>query len=111
MKENKSIHYDRVIAAVVKTQDYSSSFNFDISGETCLLLFKDPIVIIFKFLMPLKEGMLIPSELLQDLPGWNSPDGWPVHWVEFLDTGVLLMGNWYAAKFPENSPHRFGNTR
>lgn len=105
MKENKSVHCDRVTAAVVKTQDYSSSFYFDIAVETCLLLFRDLIVIIFKFLMPMKEGILNPSELLQDLRGRHSPDGWPVHWVEFLDTGVLFMGNWYAAKFPENSPH------
>lgn len=60
MKENKSVHCDRVIAAVVKTQDYSSSFNFNIAVETCLHLYRDLIVIILKFLMPMKEGMLIP---------------------------------------------------
>lgn len=58
----------------------------------------------------MKEGRRIPSELLQDLPGLGGPEGWPVHWLGDLDTGVLFMGNWYAAKFLENSPHQFSNT-
>lgn len=44
--------------------------------------------------MPVPEGTITPSPaLLQVLLELSGPDGWPVHWWEFLDTGVLLMGN------------------
>lgn len=63
----------------------------------------------FEFPVPLAEGPVIPSELLPVLLERSGPDGWPVHWLAFLDTGVLCMGNWYAAKFLQNAPRLFGN--
>ena len=73
-------------------------------------MFKDPIVIIFEFLLPMKERAIISSELLQDLLELSGPGGRVVRWLEFLDTGVLSMGNWYAVKFLGNSSHLFGNS-
>lgn len=36
MKENISISYDSVVTAAAKTQDYSSSFSFDIAVKMYL---------------------------------------------------------------------------
>lgn len=60
---------------MAKAQDYSHRFSFDIAVKTYLLLLRDPRVLILKLLMPRKEGLLLPSELLQDLPGVSGLDG------------------------------------
>lgn len=65
------------------------------SGEDIsLCLWRDPLVIVFEFLMPVLEGTVAPPPaLLQILLERSGPAGWPVHGWEFLDTGVLSMGH------------------
>lgn len=43
--------------------------------------------------MPVLEGTIVPPPaLFQVLLELSGPEGCPVHWWEFWDTGVLLMG-------------------
>lgn len=86
---------------MAKAQDYSHSFSFDIAVKMYLLLLGTPESSFWNSWCPGKKDCCFLLNCFRLFQEWVVLAGWPVHWLAFLDTGVLFIGSGNAAEVPE----------